>query len=189
MAGNDWSLPTEVEIGGKTYDINTDYRDIREIMEYMEQEPDEQLRCHIVLALFYEQYDEMPSEHWQEAIEYLYQFVGCFEVDDEHQQPKNIDWNLDGNMILAEVNKIIGCEVRALPYMHWFTFIGFFYAIGEGQLATIVSIRTKIRKREELSKWEKEFYRDNRKRIDLPEKYTAEEEAELERLRKLTGRR
>ena len=44
---------------------------------------------------------------------------------------KLIDWEQDYPMIIAEVNKVAGCEVRS-PYLHWFTFIGYFNAIETG---------------------------------------------------------
>ena len=90
-------------------------------------------------------------------------------------------------MIVADVNKVAGCEVRALPFCHWWTFIAWFNAIGEGQLSTVVSIRDKLRRGKKLEKWEQEFYRDHKRQVNLKQRYTAEELAEQERLKKLLG--
>ena len=50
---------------------------------------------------------------------------------------------------------------RALTYLHWWTFMGYFCSIGESTLSTVVSIRDKILKGKKLEKYETEFRRDN----------------------------
>ena len=65
--------------------------------------------------------------------------------------------------------------------------MSFFQAIGEGQLSTVVAIRDKLRKGKKLEKWEQDFYRENKSRIDFKKKYSAEELAEQDRLKKLLG--
>ena len=90
-------------------------------------------------------------------------------------------------MIVADVNKVAGTEIRALPFLHWWTFVSYFNAIGEGQLSTLVSIREKLRKGKKLEKREQEYYRKNKDKVDLKKRYSAEELAEQERLKKLLG--
>ena len=180
-----WELPETAEIGGVKYEINTDYRDIFEIMKQLEN-PDnpEYLRWHIAIALFYE--GEIPKEHELEAMEYLAAFISCGEKDTK-PGPKLLDWEQDARVIVADVNKVAGTEIRALPYLHWWTFLAFFQAIGEGQLSMLVSIRDKLQRGKPLEKWEKEFYRDNKNQVDFKKKYSAAELAEQERLKKLLG--
>lgn len=180
-----WALPESAEIGGTVYELNTDYRDVLEIIQYLN-DPDrpDYLRWRIAVALFYE--GEIPPEHQQEAMEYLASFIACGEVDTK-PGPQLMDWEQDAKAVIADVNKVAGKEIRALPYLHWWTFISYFQAIGEGQLSTIVSIRDKLRRGKKLEKWEKDFYRENKARVDLKKKYSAEELAEQERLKKLLG--
>ena len=90
-------------------------------------------------------------------------------------------------MIFAAVNKVTQKEIRELDYMHWWTFLAYFGAIGEGQLSTIVGIRSKIRRGKKLEKWEQEYYREHKSRIDMARKYSADELAEQERLKKMLG--
>ena len=40
---------------------------------------------------------------------------------------------------------------------------------------------------QEMHRWEQEFYRKNKDRVDLKQRYSAEELAEQERLKKLLG--
>lgn len=180
-----WKLPVSAEIGGKAYSINADYRDILDIFRYLD-DPDleEYVRWQIALALFYE--DEIPQQHMQEAMEYLARFITCGDTDSK-PAPKLLDWEQDAQIIVADVNKAAGLEVRGLPFLHWWTFLSYFNAIGEGQLSTMVSIRDKLRKGKKLEKWEQEFYRKNKDRVDLKKRYSAEELEEQAHLKKLLG--
>lgn len=180
-----WDLPESAEIGGVEYPINADYRDILEIMGYLENPDDpEFLRWQIALALFYE--SKIPLEHQQEAMEYLAQFITCGQQEDK-PAPKLIDWEQDAQPIIADVNKVAGTEIRALPFLHWWTFLAWFNAIGEGQLSMLVTIRDKLRRCKKLEKHEEEYYRQNRSRVDLKRRYSAEEEAEFDYLKQLLG--
>ncbi|MBE6943797.1 MAG: hypothetical protein E7453_06000 [Ruminococcaceae bacterium] len=180
-----WALPETATIGGTEYELHTDYRDILEIMGYLD-DPDtpEYLRWRIAVALFFE--GEMPAKDMQESMEYLAAFISCGEKDSK-PGPKLLDWEQDAKAIIADVNKVAGREIRSLPYLHWWTFLAYFQAIGEGQLSTIVSIRDKLRRGKKLEKWEQDYYRENKSRIDFKKKYSAEDLAEQERLKKLLG--
>ena len=180
-----WSLPTSAVIGGKEYPIHADFRDILDIFRYLD-DPDrpEYLRWRIAVALFYE--GEIPAEHFSAAAEYLSEFISCGQRE-EKPGPRLLDWEQDTQAIVAGVNKAAGMEVRAVPFLHWWTFLSYFHAIGEGQLSTLVSIRDKLRRGKPLEKWEKEFYRENKARVDLKTRYSAQELAEQERLKKLLG--
>lgn len=101
--------------------------------------------------------------------------------------PKLFDWHQDSQIIVGEVNKVAGTEIREIPYLHWWTFLSYFYGIGEGQLSTIISIRDKLRRGKKLEKWEQDYYRENKSKVDFEKHYSAEELAEQERLKKLLG--
>lgn len=182
---NPWILPETAEIGGMVYELHTDFRDVMEILGYLN-DPDrpEYLRWRIAIALFYE--GDIPQENQYEAMQYLSAFISCGEIDTK-PGPKLLDWEQDAQAIVADVNKVAGQEVRALPFLHWWTFLSYFQAIGEGQLSTIVSLRNKLRKGKKLEAWEQEFYRENKTRVDFKKKYSAEDIAEQERLKKLLG--
>ena len=182
-----WALPTKVVIGGKRYALHADLRDILEIFSYLN-DPDlpEYLRWQIALALFYE--GEISPEDQQEAIDYLLTFLNCGKQEQSKPCPKLLDWEQDAAMIVADVNKVAGQEIRAMPFVHWWTFMAWFHAIGEGQLSTVVSIRDKLRRGKKLEQWEKDFYRDNKDTVDIRKRYCAEELEEQERLKKLLDR-
>lgn len=181
-----WGLPVTAQLGGRTYTIHADYRDILDIFSWFS-DPDlpEYLRWRIALALFYE--EEIPTEQTQAAMEFLTQFLRCGDPEEPKPGPKLLDWEQDAPVIIAEVNKVAGQEIRALPFVHWWTFMAWFHAIGEGQLSTLVSIRDKLSRGKKLEKWEEEFYRQNKSRVTLRKRYTAEELAQQARLKQLLG--
>lgn len=176
---NVWSLPKSAQIGGKKYEINADFRDVLEILAYLnDQNKPEYLRWQIALGLFYE--GNIPQEDQLEAMEYLANFIS-YGGREEKPGPKLIDWEQDAQMIISDINKVAGTDVRSSAFLHWWTFLSYFYGIGEGQLSTVVAIRSKRRKGKKLEKYEEEYYRENKDRIEFKKKYTAEEKAALDR--------
>lgn len=192
-----WDLPTSLNVGGRNYKIRTDYRVILDILTAMNDpdifepgmtEEEKQLeRALTMLQIFYIDFDTMPSSDWQEASEKACEFIDCGIKDDGKQKPRLIDWEQDAPVIVPAVNKVCGKDVRSVKYMHWWTFFGYYMEIGECTLATIVSIRDKKRRGKKLEKWEQEFYRNNKKLVDLKIKKIERSEEEKEALRKLFG--
>lgn len=178
---NLWDLPVAYSIGGVAYPIHADFRDVLNIIKHLEEPgtPD-WLRWRTAVALFYE--GRIPDEHAREAMEKLAEFL-AYEKTRDKPGPKLLDWEQDASAIVAGVNKVSGKEIRSLPFLHWWTFLSYFYEIGEGQLQTIVSIRDKIKRGKKLEKWEQEYYTANRSKVDLQEKYTDAEKKQLEDIR------
>lgn len=177
-----WSLPRQAVIGGKTYRIHPDFRDILEIIACLnDRNLPELFRWRMALALFYE--EEIPPYHRQAAMEYLAEFIRY--GMEEKPGPKLMDWEQDAAAILSGVNAAAGQEIRSLPFVHWWTFLSWFAAIGQGELATVVSIRSKLSQGQKLEAWERDFYRQNKAKVDLKPRYTEAELAERARLNAL----
>mgnify|MGYP000137836075 CR=1 FL=1 len=77
--------------------------------------------------------------------------------------------------------------VRALPELRGWAWRAWFNGIGEGQLSTLLGVRDKLRRGKKLEKWEQEYYRANKARVELKRRYSAEELSEQERLKKILG--
>lgn len=180
-----WELPQSAVFGNKEYSFKSDYRAVLTIISKL-CDPDlpELIRWHIAINEFYE--TEIPFEYQQEAMQHLVSFLSYGE-EERKPGPQLLDWEQDVRAIVADVNKVAGAEIRSVPYLHWWTFLSYFHAIGEGQLSTIISIRDKLRRGKKLEDWEKEFYRDNKARVDLKKKYSPEELAEQQRLIAVLG--
>lgn len=78
-------------------------------------------------------------------------------------------------MIFSAVNKVAGKETREMEYLHWWTFLGYFNEVGEGNLTFVVGIRNKLNKHKKLEKHEREFLNNNSKLVMLEKRKTKEE--------------
>lgn len=184
-------LPTQLNIGGTDRAIRSDFRVALLIMQaYNDPELSDQEKAQIMMECLYEEYDGLSYEDYQEAYDKAVWFLDGGVVDEspKHQQSKKImDWEQDEQMIFSAINKVAGKETRAIDYIHWWTFLGYFNEIGEGLLSTVINIRQKKNKGKKLEKHEQEFYRENKSLIDIKIKLTPEEQAEKEYLEKLLG--
>lgn len=182
-----WELPTSLEVGGTEWDIRTDFRAILSVLANFDdslQDFDEKaIYC---LDVMYKDFDNMPEELWQEALEKAFEFISAGRIDEDHQSTaKLMDWEKDASLYFPAVNKVMNCEVRALKYLHWWTFFGAYMEVGQGAFSYVVSIRDKRARRVKLDKEEERFYRENRNMIDFRPKLTAEEKEEKAKLLEL----
>ena len=90
-------------------------------------------------------------------------------------------------MIFSAVNDIARTETRSQPYIHWWTFLGYFSEIREGLFSQVLLIRQKKAKGRKLDKSEQEFYTQNKDLVVLKKKLTKEEQAENDYWNKLLG--
>lgn len=181
-----WGLPVQAVIENRVYDLHADFRDVLEVIGWLQNpELPEFIRWQVALGLFYKQ--DVAPEHSREAMAYLGWFLTGGNPEGDKPGPKLLDWEQDAAAIISDVNKTAGQEIRALPFLHWWTFLSWFHGIGEGQVSALVSIRDKLQRGKKLEGWEKEFYRQNRDRIQLKKKYSPQELLQRQRLEQLLG--
>ena len=165
-----YEIPTTIVIEDTEFPIRCkgDYRLVLDCFSCLNDfELTEQERIFGALIIFYEDFNDMrdfvgmSEELATRLVKEMYNFIEC-EENPMHVTPfKALDWDKDSQLICSAVNKIANTEVRAVEYMHWWTFIGYFSEVGESTLATVVNIRTKIKKGKKLEKYEKEFKASN----------------------------
>ena len=153
-----WRLPTRLEVGGKTYPIHSDYRDILDILHRLNDasEP-EFIRWRVALALFYE--GDLPRSDYPEAMQKLADFLNCGQTLPRSPAPPLLDWEQDAPLIAAD--------------------------IGDGQLATLLRVRSKLHHGQKLQPWEQDYYRKNKAMVDLRPRLNPAEIAERQRLQRL----
>lgn len=183
-----WSLPIAVNIGGTEYKIrdNCDYRVILDVIEALnDNDLEMKNRFECALFIFYGNEESLKTpqeviaeiEDIQTAIKEMMKIINLGEEIKEEHKPKLMDWKHDFKNLAPPISRVLGYSVREVNnYTHWYDFIGAYMEIGKCVFSIIVSIREKRLKGEKMEKWEQEFYRENRKIIDLPQKLTAEEE-------------
>lgn len=180
-----WSLPVSVEIDGKEYAIRNkcDYRVVLDVITALndtELEMENRIRC--ALFIFYE--DLTGCTDFETAAKEMMKIINNGEEETEQEQtpkPQIMDWQHDFPQLAPPISRVLGYSVRdAKHYTHWLDFIGAYMEIGECTFSNIVSIRTKKQKGKPLERWEQDFYKENRKIIDLPQKLTEEEKEWLD---------
>lgn len=174
-----YELPTSVDINGKEYKIrnNGDYRIIIDIMcALLDSNLSDNEKMICLVQIFYEDWKTIISsseDDYMEAIKRCYEFIDCGQEQEDKQSnsPRLMDWEQDANLIIPAINRVAGQEVRALPYLHWWTFIGYYNEIGECSFSTIVGIRNKQSKGKKLEKWEQDYVKDNKNIVELKRKH------------------
>lgn len=191
-----WDLPTSITIHGIEYRIRSDFRAVLDVLAAMN-DPDlfmpdadeweqQAVRMSVMTTIIYPDYELIPREDYQEACEKAIHFIDMgMREDNSRPSPRLMDWEQDAQIIIPAVNRVLGKEVRALEYMHWWTFMGAYMEIGDCLFSQIVSVRGKKARGKKLEKWEKEFARENKDLVELRTKYSREELEEQEKLNKM----
>lgn len=163
-----YELPTEMIIGGRKYGIRNrgDYRVILDAFSVLEDaELEQNERVISALIIFYEDLNniedvfELPD--LESAVKQMYRFFNGDKPEAVKEARKLIDWEQDSAMICAAVNNVAHTEIRAIDYLHWWTFLSYYMSIGESVLSTVTSIRDKMMSGKKLEKWEKEYRNEN----------------------------
>ena len=165
-----YEIPTSVEVNGQSYAIRNqgDYRMVLDCFVALnDKELSMQERVLSALIIFYDGMNDIDDLEqfgdMDEAVKQMYKFFSCGEDYDtnEKHSPRVIDWENDSQLICSAINKVAGMEIRSLDYLHWWTFMGYYLAIGNSPLANIVNIRYKIARHEKLEKYERKFQSEN----------------------------
>ncbi len=179
-----YDLPTSVNIGGETFSIRSDFRAILDIFEALNDvELSDRDRAEVVLGIFYPDYERITD--YNEALQQCFSFINMGMKESGKKQPNLVDWENDLPFIVAPINRVLGYDVRSIPYdrekneggVHWYTFLSAYYEIGDCVFAQIVGIRDKKLRHKKLDKAEQEFYDRQRDLVDIKTKYTEAEEA------------
>lgn len=165
-----YTIPTSIDIDGKQFKIrnNGDYRMVLDCFSALndaELNTEERLFCSLII--FYEDLNDLPDIQLlpdiEKAIFEMFNFFNCGSLTSNAKKVpyKLIDWDKDSQMICSAINKVAGKEIRAEKYIHWWTFMGYYSAIGECLLNTVITIRDKSMRGKKLEKHEREFRQQN----------------------------
>lgn len=171
-------LPQTLNINGRAYKIRSDYRDILQIIAaFGDKELSDEEKAYVCLKRLFVAMESIPKSDYQDAYEAAITFIECH-ISDRKPSPKVVNWKKDEQLIFPAINKVAGMEVRAVPYMHWWTFLGYFQSIDREDIwGFILTIRQKRAKGKKLEKYEKDFLNANR---DICEVEFREEKATTE---------
>ena len=172
-----FELQESVTIDGSSYPIRTDYRVILEIFVMLnDPDLDDGDKTEALMQMFYE---ERPSDT-EKAIQAFVDFIEPRKSSGS-KGASLVDWQNDFDLIAAAVNHVLGTECRALPYLHWHSFMGAYMEISPDSLfARVISMRDKLKTGRKIEKWEWRWYLKNRELVDLPMKFSDSEQTLLE---------
>lgn len=184
---NHWELPTSISVNNTEYAIRTDYRAVMDLLtafsdKEMLGESEEEtniIRALLILNILF--VDEVKPEDQNEAIKKAIEFIDMgIESSRDVKKPTLMDWEQDAPLIIPAINKVLGREIRADKYMHWWTFLSAYMEIGECSFTHIINIRDKKAKGKKLEKWELEYIQEHKDIVLLKEKLTENEQLERE---------
>ena len=181
-----YEIPTSIQVDNNIYNIRND-GDFRVVLDCFmalsDIELDANERLAASLLIFYKDFttlEDLYKVDLQKLVSEMYKFFNCGQdsVGSESGH-KLIDWQKDSQFICSAVNKVAGFEVRSVPYLHWWTFMGYYTAIGESPISTIIGIRDKIVRGKKLEKYENEYRKNNPQFFVWNSKTVDEYEAEM----------
>lgn len=166
-----FELPTQLEIGGKLHAIrnNGDFRMVLDCFrELNSTELDDIGRILSSLVIFYSEMNDPDDlfivfgDDYQEAVKKMFWFFNCGQENTGKQSNYTlVDWEKDSQLIAGAINAVAQKEVRSLEYLHWWTFMGYYFEIHDSAWNSIVAIRYKIKTHKKLEKEEERFKREN----------------------------
>lgn len=175
---NDWELPRSLTVAGKAYPIRTDFRVVLDILKAMEDPELDGLGKNMVMVrLLFPDYRDIPQTAIPAAIDAAMGFIDHGAKSGKSGHTRLMDWEQDAPYIIPAINEVAHADVRAIPELHWWTFLSYFMEIKESTFSTILHIRQKRSKGKKLDKWEQEYFRDNQEAIILKSKQSEEEKA------------
>ena len=172
-------LPKALEVGGKLLPIHTDFRTVLQLFPMFD-DPNlsDKEKAYVTCKLLYD--CELDADDFDEATQQAYWFIDGGEMPkSEPEKARIIDWQKDERIIMPAISKTVGVvDIRSLPYMHWWTFLGAFGEMGEGLFSFVMNLRRKMAEGK-LEDYEKDFVRKNQELVCI---LSPEEEAELKEL-------
>lgn len=179
-------LPTTVEVGSKTYDIESNFRtSILCEMLLQDREISDEQKAITMLDLYFGQSIPNDIEGAFDAIIWFYR--GGDEPEQEQQEAESeqptppiraqrvYDYDIDAPLIYAAFQSQYGIDLNAIEYLHWWKFLALFQSLHEDELiAKIIGYRSadlsKIKDKDTRNR-----YAALKRRYALPNPMTNEE--------------
>ena len=165
-------LPETLNIAGVEYEINTDFRACLSIFTaFSDPELTNEDKVQVMLIILLGEENLAKISDYSEACRRALWFLNCGKdmKDDAEESPLSptMDWEQDELLIFSGIATTIGRDVRMDPVCHYWAFMAYFLGMEECTFTVIRSIRRKMAKHQKLEKWEQDFYRENRKIVDI----------------------
>ena len=128
-------FPEAVEVDGKSYSVETDFREWIRFTELVEDEKVPwQMKCHLLLQWYTE---EIP-ENIEGAINALGEFLtaslaedNAYENVDNSSRKQDYSFSQDAECIYSAFREVYGIDLQSVEYMHWWEFRTLFAGLPE----------------------------------------------------------
>lgn len=181
-------FPTSVEIDGREYALNTDYRvGLKCILAWEDQELTAREKTLVMLRLLYK---EIPPDT-QKACELAVYFLNCGEEKEgESDFPARRVYSFakDAKYIYSAIRQTHGIDLETVKYLHWWKFCYFFLDLDPDCMFQQMLHLRQQKQQGKLTKEERAVYYRLRDILDLPgEKDAQTRSAEEEFMARLNG--
>lgn len=170
-------LPTAVEIDGQEYALNTDYRvGLRIMTAFEDLELTEFEKQIVMLQLLY----PVIPPNTRKATELAVKFLNCGQEGEESagDGARYYSWSHDARYIMSAIEQTYHIDLSTAN-LHWWKFCYMFLDLNEDCFFCKLLYLRKQKAKGKLTKEEQEWYRSIRNIVDLPEVYTPEEQAAI----------
>lgn len=182
-------FPTQLEIQGRYWSINWDFRTALDCNEMIEQSRQDITEAELldILGKFYKNCNHYTEEH----IEKMFWFFACGREKEHKIFPRKIagindkqpfDFQKDAGLIYAGFQQQYGIDLQTTQ-MHWWRFMLLLENLGEGtRLSKVIEYRTRDTSSKHLSKEERAFYKAMQQYYGLDRKHSRQEDEMLEKI-------
>lgn len=181
-------LPYAVEIDGKEYKINADFRTgLRIILAF---EDTELTLSEKVFILVEQLYKEVP-EDFVKAVSAGIRFLDCGEEQREScgNGRRMYSFRQDERYIFSGVDKVLNGRLSRGEFVHWWEFVFAFMELPENCMMSKILYYRSRRNAGKLTKEEREVWAKNRELFELEEMQTAEEKEKEDLFMQRLGRK
>ena len=176
-------LPVSVEIGGKEYAMNTDFRvGMRAESVLLDASRPEEFKVMELIRMYFPVVP--PIEHMKEIVDKIVWFyTGSEKVKDrkryENDGSRSFSFDFDSELVFSAFYQQYGIDLSEIEYMHWWKFKAMFMSLSEEtKLVKVIQYRaTKITSK--MPKETADFYRKMKKLYALPNDKHEDRKAEF----------
>lgn len=182
-------LPTSLNVNGREFAINADFRPCVNIMRMFERNDltdCEKIEC--MVGILYE--DEIPMSYFVDAAQSAVWFLNLGNEEDQkisagsRNLGRLFSWEQDLKFIISAVDRSAGFSIRSKDFYHFWEFMSAFFESGECVFNTLVHQR-KLKKTGKQTKADKEWWAENREIAELKTALTQDEQEILDRFNAL----
>ena len=168
-------LPTAIEIDGREYEVNADFRNcLKIILAFEDNELTLTEKKAVMLELLYK---EMP-ENITEAVRLGIKFLDCGEVQKKEPSPEDtrrvFSFKKDAQYIYTAIKQSHDIDLEDIPYLHYWKFCYMFQDIKEDCFFSNILYYRNQRNKGKLTKEEREYCAKIHDILDLPQNEDAE---------------